>query len=75
MSRMTQTGSSSVYGAARRQRPTVSVLKRLTTVFGLWAMRRRTRKHLSELDDFMLDDIGVTHAQAHKEASRPFWKG
>lgn len=75
MSRMTQTGSSSVLSAARRQQPTVSVFKRLTQVFGIWIARRRTRLHLSELDTHMLDDIGVTEAQARKEAARPFWQG
>ncbi len=75
MSRMTQTGSSTVLGAGRRQQPTISGFKRLTQVFGMWLMRRRTRMQLSELDAYMLDDIGVTQAQARSEADRPFWRG
>ena len=46
---------------------------RLASVLGAWVMRRRTRTRLSELDAHMLADIGVTTAQAHKEAKRPFW--
>ncbi|WP_417676135.1 DUF1127 domain-containing protein [Pseudodonghicola sp.] len=41
----------------------------------MWLMRRRTRMQLSELDAYMLDDIGVTQAQARSEADRPFWRG
>lgn len=75
MSRVTQTGSSSVLGAGRRQQPTLPGFKRLTQVFGMWMMQRRTRMQLSELDAYMLDDIGVTMAQARREADRPFWRG
>ncbi|NIR29969.1 MAG: DUF1127 domain-containing protein [Gammaproteobacteria bacterium] len=39
----------------------------------LWATRARTRRELSELDARMLRDIGVTRAQARREAEKPFW--
>ncbi|MEL6748339.1 MAG: DUF1127 domain-containing protein [Pseudomonadota bacterium] len=32
------------------------------------------RKHLGQLDDRTLADIGVTRAQADFEAQRPFWE-
>lgn len=35
--------------------------------------RRRTRTLLSELDDRMLKDIGVTRAEADREANKSFW--
>jgi uncharacterized protein YjiS (DUF1127 family) len=35
--------------------------------------RRRTRSYLTELDDRMLKDIGVTRVEARREASKPFW--
>ena len=35
--------------------------------------RRRTRVCLSQLDDRMLKDIGVTRAEAGHEAGKPFW--
>lgn len=39
-----------------------------------WADRRRQRQVLSELDDHMLRDIGLTRAAAEHEASKPFWR-
>lgn len=39
----------------------------------IWDTRRRTRAHLATLDDRMLDDIGLTRAEAGREAARPFW--
>ncbi|HEY6430871.1 MAG TPA: DUF1127 domain-containing protein [Acetobacteraceae bacterium] len=35
--------------------------------------RYRSRTLLAQLDDYMLKDIGVTRAEAHLEASKPFW--
>ena len=35
--------------------------------------RRRGLKRLLDLDDRMLDDIGVTQKDAEKEARRPSW--
>ena len=34
---------------------------------------RRQRRHLAELDDAMLDDIGLTRETALQEARRPIW--
>ncbi len=33
----------------------------------------RQRTALRELDDHLLEDIGVTRAEAEKEAARPAW--
>lgn len=33
----------------------------------------RQRKQLSELSDDQLEDIGVTQAEAKREAARPVW--
>ena len=38
----------------------------------LWGERRRTRLHLSELDDRLLADIGLTRAQQRRECVRSF---
>ena len=42
-----------------------------------WAIRafatRRQRLHLEDLDDHLLEDIGIDAATAHREAHRPFW--
>jgi uncharacterized protein YjiS (DUF1127 family) len=37
------------------------------------AERRRQRRILAELEDWLLDDIGRTRAEAQAEADRPFW--
>ena len=37
-------------------------------------LRRQTRKALLELDDRLLDDIGVTREQARTEARKPMWR-
>ncbi|MBT2129635.1 DUF1127 domain-containing protein [Planktotalea lamellibrachiae] len=34
---------------------------------------RRERKALSALSDAQLDDIGLSHAQAQQEATKPIW--
>ena len=37
-----------------------------------WHDRRRQRRHLADLDDHLLDDIGVTRKEARRAASRWF---
>ncbi len=39
-----------------------------------WGKRRATRRHLSELDDHQLTDIGLTRKQQEREAALWFWK-
>ena len=41
----------------------------------VWLERVHTRRHLSELDDHMLSDIGLTRFDVEMEARRPFWRG
>ena len=38
-----------------------------------WRRRARQRAALADLTDRMLDDIGITRAQAMGEAAKPFW--
>lgn len=53
-------------GAARRP---VLTLSRL---FALAALRR-SRRQLARLDDHLLRDVGLTAAQARREAEAPLW--
>jgi uncharacterized protein YjiS (DUF1127 family) len=39
-----------------------------------WQDRARERRALMELSDHMLRDIGISRAEAHREAARPFWR-
>ncbi len=54
-------------GVLSRRRP--SVLARLINAIGL----HRQRARLAQLDDAALRDIGLSRAQALREAGRPFW--
>lgn len=40
---------------------------------GLWLSTSRERRTLAELPDHILLDIGITRAEAEREARRPFW--
>ncbi len=40
----------------------------------LWGTCRRTRRHLSTLDDRELADVGLTRAQQRAECAKPFWQ-
>ena len=43
-------------------------------VLGRWSERRRQRRALLQLDDNLLKDIGLSHADAWQEANKPFWR-
>ena len=46
----------------------------LSALPAVWAMRRRTRRTLSELDDRQLADVGLTRRRALLESAKPFWR-
>lgn len=39
-----------------------------------WQARAAERRRLLQLDDRLLSDIGVSHAEARAEAAKPFWR-
>ena len=39
----------------------------------IWQERAEQRHALGELNERMLKDIGVTHADAYQEVRKPFW--
>lgn len=49
-------------------------LKRASDTVLRWRDRARQRRHLSELNDHMLRDIGLTRAAARVEAQKRFWQ-
>lgn len=49
-------------------------VKRLLATIVTWQQRYELRRHLLELDDRLLDDIGFSRAKARQEAAKPFWK-
>jgi uncharacterized protein YjiS (DUF1127 family) len=48
------------------------LLRAIEQVLG-WQEVARQRRSLLELDERLLKDIGITRADALREASRPFW--
>ena len=40
----------------------------------LWQERASERHALAHLDEHALKDIGLTHAEAVREADKPFWR-
>ena len=57
-------------GQARRFRAWPALL----ATVALWRGRRRTRQHLSHLDDRALADVGLTRAQQRDESAKSFWQ-
>ncbi len=49
-------------------------LARARRCAALWARRRQQRLRLKDLDDHVLKDIGVSRAEADREARKPFWR-
>ena len=48
---------------------------RLVQTLLLWHERARQRRHLQDLSDDMLRDIGLTRADVLAETDKPFWRG
>jgi uncharacterized protein YjiS (DUF1127 family) len=59
------------------QRALFAVHEALRKVVGtifIWTQRAQMRRRLLTLDDRMLRDVGITRAQVHGEAEKPFWR-
>ena len=50
-------------------------ITRFLAALKLWASRGRERRRLQDLEDHLLDDIGVARDAALREAQRPPWSG
>jgi uncharacterized protein YjiS (DUF1127 family) len=50
-----------------------SALFGLVKAMAAWIERRRQLQALTELDDHLLKDVGLSRQQARREAARPFW--
>lgn len=70
-----------ISGAATRRAPVVGVTAYLSGAFrtlanalAAWQQRIESRRHLLELDDRLLRDIGISRYDALREAAKPFWR-
>jgi uncharacterized protein YjiS (DUF1127 family) len=62
-------------GPQRRNGPGVGdKLNQFRTSFRAAMRRWRTRQRISQLDQHTLRDIGVTYAEAEREANKGFWQ-
>ena len=39
-----------------------------------WRERASQRRHLASLEDHQLKDMGISRADAEREAGKPFWR-
>ena len=53
---------------------TKTILRQVWTKIVTWHQRSRQRRHLSELSDDMLKDIGLTHEIQRMEIAKRFWQ-
>lgn len=49
-------------------------VKKAWQLFKKVSRNQRNRRHLAQLSDYLLADIGLTEAQRQAEISKPFWK-
>ncbi len=68
LERFTNTDASDASATGLAHFPT-----RLLQTFNAWSNRIRQRKHLGELDNRLLKDMGLTRADVHNELRKPFW--
>ena len=59
-----------VRNPAKKDNRTVNLLQKVQH----WLSRRKHRRHLLELPDHLLKDIGLTRHQVISEYQKPFWK-
>jgi uncharacterized protein YjiS (DUF1127 family) len=51
-----------------------AVLSSLASMIAIWLNRQQGRRDLSELDDRLLADVGISREDARWEARKPFWR-
>ena len=56
-----------------RAQASIPLDQKVRALLSLWQQRSRQRKCLLRLDPHLLNDIGVSRAQALAEAAKPFW--
>ena len=62
------------YSTWRARRERIHPVAAAWVLLARWIERSRQRKALAALDDHQLRDIGITRADAGREAEKPFWR-
>ncbi len=52
-----------------------AIVRRALETLTTWQERADGRRELLSLDERMLHDIGISRADAVREADKPFWRG
>jgi uncharacterized protein YjiS (DUF1127 family) len=63
--------------ALYREKDSSAILANAFRTLRMWMARSRQRKalgELAELNDYLLEDIGLTREEALREAAKPFWR-
>lgn len=66
-------GLTSAGATFHRPRSAAALARKAMSVLLSWGDRGRQRHALTELDEHLLRDIGLTRYQARIEALKPFW--
>jgi uncharacterized protein YjiS (DUF1127 family) len=61
-------------GSAARRIDVGSMLQASRAMLQTWLLRGRQRQALSDLDDHLLRDIGLTSAEVARERAKRFWR-
>ncbi len=64
----------SQYCTEIQDQPSLSLGKNILLIIKRWHQKSVTRRHLRDLPDYLLDDIGIDKQLAKKEADKPFWE-
>ncbi len=64
----------SEYCIGVQDQPPHSIGKNILLIVKRWHRNLVTRRHLEDLPDYLLDDIGIDKQLAKKETNKAFWK-
>jgi uncharacterized protein YjiS (DUF1127 family) len=51
-----------------------TTLARVSARIAAWCERARQRRHLADLPDYLLKDLGLRRADVVCESGKPFWR-
>jgi len=69
----TAVGGGQVHRVEKQESKWIAKLNLLAQRLYVWSLVSRERRELPLLSDWMLKDIGISRADAHRESQRSFW--